>query len=195
MSTSPLTTSPTASAWRTVIAAGGVVAALGALGYISVVIFDPDATAREAYQSPLSAVGCVAATLGLVALVHGLLHSDLQLPRWAVLTSAAGLFFAAANAWFFGTAILAITDHTSNAIFDDIGGSGWLLVTSAPKMILCLIGFAGLAVAGMRRHSIPTGAAALLGVAALASLIPPFPPGVILSSLAFWWIARSAAKR
>ena len=175
------------------LSAGSVLAALGAISFISVIIFYPDATPREAYKSAGSVAAGVLATCGLVIMVFSLVRWRTSLPAWAVLTAATGMFFTAANAWYFSTAINAAVSVTTDALFEDLGDSPWFFATLAPKMGLCLVGFVGLAVAGWRQHSIPRSAAVLLALAGMASAaFPAFPPGVLLASIAFYLIAGSA---
>jgi hypothetical protein len=174
---------------------GSVLAALGALSFISVIVFYPDATPREAYKSAGSVAAGVLATFGLVITVFSLLRWRTSLPTWAVLTAATGMFFTAANAWYFSTAINAAVNVTTDSRFEDLGDSPWFFATLAPKMALCLVGFVGLAVAGWRQRSIPRSAAVLLALAGLASAaFPAFPPGVLLSSVAFYLIAGSERR-
>ncbi len=181
---------------RTTLSVGSVLAALGALSFVAIIIFDPDLTNREAFKSPGSIVAGIAATFGLVITMFSLLRWRSPLPNWAILTAAAGTFFAAANAWYVGTVAVAVADATTDTSFEDLGDSTWFLAGSAPKMLLCLVGFVALGIAGWRQRSIPRGAAALLVLAGLASVVvPPFPPGVLLSSIAFYWIAGSAASK
>jgi hypothetical protein len=181
---------------RTALSVGSVLAALGALSFIAVIIFSPDLTDREAYKSPGSVVAGIAATFGLVIMMFSLLRWRTPLPNWAILTAAAGMFFAAANAWYVGTVAVAVADATTDTPFEDIGDSSWYLAGSAPKMLLCLVGFVALGIIGWRQRSIPRAAAGLLVLAGLASVvIPPFPPGVLLASIAFYLIAGSAAPK
>lgn len=180
---------------RTTLSVGSVLAAIGALSYIAVIIFEPDLTNREAFLSPGSVVAGVAATFGLVMMMFSLLRWRTPLPSWAILTAAAGMFFAAANAWYVGTMAVAVADATTDTPFEDIGESAWFLAGSAPKMLLCLVGFVALGIAGWRQRSIPRAAAVILVLAGLASVaIPPFPPGVLLASIAFYLIAGSASS-
>lgn len=176
---------------RTVLAVGGVVGALGALAYISAVVLYSDTAPSDAYREPLTIVASVVGTIGALILAYGLVRSTIRAPQWALATAAAGLIFAAINAWTFGTLLPGIADVVSSETFDEIGESGWVMVSLAPKMVLSLVGFVAIAVSGWRTRSIPRGAAALLVVAGIASLIPPFPPGLVVASLALFWIAQA----
>jgi predicted branched-subunit amino acid permease len=62
----------------------------------------------------------------------------------------------------------------------------------APKILLGLVGFLALAIAGWRRRAISRGACVLLVLTAVVSLLPPYPPTGILAGLAIAWAARSA---
>jgi hypothetical protein len=158
------------------LSVGSVIAALGALSFISVIIFYPDATPREAYKSAGSVAAGVLATFGLVAMVFSLLRWRTSLPTWAILTAATGMFFTAANAWYFSTAINAAVNVTTDSRFEDLGDSPWFFATLAPKMVLCLVGFVALGIAGWRQPSIPRSAAVLLVLAGVASAaFPAFP--------------------
>ena len=105
-------------------------------------------------------------------------------------TASAGLLFTAAIAWFNGTRIVAVANGNTDAQFDDIGTSAWIVIMAAPKMILGLVGFLALAVTGWRDRSLSRPASILLALGALASLLPPFPPGVLLVSIGLILVAR-----
>jgi hypothetical protein len=166
---------------------GAVFVTIGSLAFISVNNLPP----REAYDHPISIAGGVVATIGILLLSLGLMRWRTTLPGWAVVTSAAGIWFAGPLAWSQSTVIVAAANNTDNQLFDDLFfESPWVFGGMAPKTVLCLIGFLGLAVAGWRQRTIPRPAAAL-GTAGIASVWPPYPPSLILASLAFFLIART----
>jgi hypothetical protein len=167
---------------------GSVLAALGSLGYISLNWMD---SPREAYMHSVGIVSCMVATAGIVVLALAVARWRTSLPGWAVLTAAAGLVFTAAGAWFFATGIVAIGEYTDDDLFEEIGTHGWMVAIWIPKIILCLIAFATLAVAGWRSRAIPRAASVAFGIAAVASLMPVHPPGILLASLAFFLVSRT----
>jgi hypothetical protein len=170
---------------------GSVLAALGSLGYISLNSID---SAREAFMHPVNVVSSMVATAGIVVLALALPRWRTSLPGWAVFTSAAGLVFTAAAAWFFATGIVAIGEHTDDELFDQIGTSGWSFAIWAPKVLLCLVGFAAFAISGWRSGAISRSACVAFGLAAVAALMPAFPPSVLLASLAFFLVSRTAPE-
>ncbi len=171
------------------VAAGSVIAALGALMYISVGVLQTG-TSREDFASPINIAGSIIATIGIAIILQALAGQRALGPSWAVTTASAGLLFTAAIAWFNGTGIVAVANGTTDAQFDDIGVSAWIVIMAAPKMILGLVGFLALAVTGWRDRSLSRPASILLALGALASLLPPFPPGVLLVSIGLILVAR-----
>ncbi len=167
---------------------GSVLAALGSLGYIGGNSID---SPREAFMHPVSIVSCIVATTGIVVLALAVARWRTSLPDWAVLTAAAGLVFTAAGAWFYGTGIVAIGEYTDDELFEKIGTHGWMWAMWIPKVVLCLIAFATLAVTGWRSRAIPRVSSAAFGLAAVASLMPVHPPGILLASLAFFLVSRT----
>jgi hypothetical protein len=171
------------------LTAGSVIAALGALMYISVGVLQTG-TSREDFASPINIAGSIMVTIGIAFILQALARQRALGPSWAVTTASAGLLFTAAIAWFNGTGIVAVANGTTDAQFDDIGVSAWIVIMAAPKMILGLVGFLGLAVTGWRDRSLSRPASILLALGALASLLPPFPPGVLLVSIGLILVAR-----
>lgn len=168
---------------------GSVIAALGALMYISVGVLQTG-TSREAFASPINIAGSIIAAIGIAIILQPLVRQRVLGPSWALTTASAGLLFTAAIAWFNGTGIVAVANGTADAQFDDIGASAWIVIMAGPKMILCLVGFLALAVTGWRDRSLSRAASVLLALGALASLLPPFPPGVLLVSVGLILVAR-----
>ncbi len=172
----------------TVTAVGAVFAALGSVGYISLNFVD---SPREAYAHPMSVVSGALATLGAVLLAFALVRWRTPLPARATTSAAAGLVMVAAHAWFLGTGIVDIADHTDDELFEKTV-SVWInLVMAAPKMVLGLVAFLGLAIAGRRQRLLPRSSAVLLGAAGVLSLWPPYPPALLLASLALFLVSRS----
>jgi hypothetical protein len=171
----------------TVTAVGAVFAALGSVGYISLNGLEP----REAFLHPISVVAGALATLGAVLLAFALVRWRTPLPAWATTAAAAGLVMVAAHAWFLGTGIVDIADHTNDEMFEKTV-SVWIgLVMAAPKMLLGLVSFLGLAIAGRRQKLLPRSSALLLGTAGVLSLWPPYPPALLAASLALFLVSRS----
>lgn len=180
------------SALTLVFSLGAAIVIAGSLGYVAMNSLAP----REASLHPVGVAGTMLATLGCLALSLALAQwRQTEVPRWAVLTSAAGIWFAGAVAWSHSTVIVAAATKTSNEEFDNLFfADPWVLGGMAPKSVLCLIGFLGIALAGWRTRSTPRSAAALFALAGVVSLWPPFPPGLILASLALVIVARSESK-
>ncbi|MCI1261498.1 MAG: hypothetical protein LKG20_04305 [Tetrasphaera jenkinsii] len=173
---------------------GAVLSAAGSVGYIAMNFYD--GSPRDAYSHPLGIVASFLGAAGALCLALALVRWRTSLPQWAVTGAAVGLIATSANAWYFCTGIVGLADHTSDALFMEILTSPWVFVMAAPKMILCLVTFAALAVSGWRDRSIPRLASIVLGVGAVLSLIPPHPPGLLMAALAFFVISRGevAAK-
>jgi hypothetical protein len=187
-STSSAAEVSTESSLSTVTAVGCVLATLGSIVYISLNGLEP----REAYAHPLSIVSGAVTTIGIMLLSLALMRSRTTLPGWAVASSAAGLWVAGATAWSSSTVMVAVAVKTDNGLFEKIlFNSPWLFVQMGPKSLLCLVGFLALAISGWRNQSISRPAAAALGVAGVLSIWPPYPPGLILASLALFLIARA----
>jgi hypothetical protein len=193
LSTATATGSRTISA-RQALSIGSILSIVGAAGYVATPIVNSDATAREAFASPINIAGSLIATVGLLFILYAFARDAVPGPSWAVVVSATGIFFAAAMTWFFATGMVAVTGFTTDNLFDDISSSGWNLIMALPKMLFCLIGFLGLAIAGWKQGTLPRAACVFLALAAVASIIPPFPPGVILASIALLLIARSPSR-
>jgi hypothetical protein len=184
---------PTESALnaRMVLVAGSLLSIIGSAGYAATVIVDSDASAREAFAAPINIVSCFLVTAGLLMILYAFARGRIHGPGWAIVVSATGLFFAAAMTWFFSTGIVAVSQVTTDQQFDDIGNSAWNIMMAAPKMLLCFVGFGAVAISNWKSRSMPRSASAFLGVGALASLLPPFPPGVLLISIGLLIAARS----
>ena len=150
-------------------------------------------TPREVYALPLSAATSAIATLGLVILGITVARWRVDLPAWARTVTAAGLFMTAASSWFFATGIVAFAQATDDKTFDEVGASTWIMVMTLPKMLLCLVGFATLAVSGWRNRTLPRPASVALAVAALLSLIPPYPPGIVFAAAGLFLASRATA--
>lgn len=178
-------------ALATAYSVGAILSVVGSIGFISTNGMEP----REAYLAPASVVGCALAGLGCLILTLTLTQWRTTLPRWAVMTTAAGIWLAGSFALMQCTLVVAAAKKTDNALFDDLFfDSPWTLGAMASKSVLCLVGLLALAVSGWRRRSVPRPAAGLLGLAAVVSIWPPFPPGLILFSVAAFLIARSGVS-
>ena len=75
-------------------------------------------------------------------------------------------------------------------VFDKLNESSGLIVFMVPKSLLGLVGFGALAIAGLRSGALPKVAALLLGLGAIAFVLPPFPPGLVLISIGLILAAR-----
>lgn len=187
-STSPRPDLRTESSLSTVTAVGCVLATLGSIAYMSMNGMEP----REAFVHPFSIASGMVTTIGILLLSLGLMRWRTTLPGWAVVACAAGFWAAGANAWSLSTVTVAAAVKTTNEEFENLFfESPWVLLELVPKSLLCLVGFLALAITGWRRRSIPRPVAALLGLAGVLSIWPPYPPGLIVASLALFLIARA----
>jgi hypothetical protein len=185
------TTSASSHATATALAVGTVLATLGSIVYISL----NHGTPRDTFSNPVSTVAGITATVGVVILSLTLARWRTTLPTWALLVAAAGLMIVAANAWFLATGIRAISDHTTDQEFERlIFEAPWIFVMHAPKMVLGLVGYVALGVAGWQQRSLPRPSSVLLVLAGVASLWPPYPPGLLLASAALFIASRSGAR-
>lgn len=136
----------------------------------------------ESFLLPAAVIGSGVAAVGLVLLLHFVPRLFATLPGWVLGLVVAALAATLVLAWFDATGVVGIATATDDAVFDEIGASAGLLALMAPKSVLGLVGFGALAVVGRRSGVLRTGAAALLGLGALVSLLPPYPPGLLLIS-------------
>lgn len=184
-------TSTSTSTVSTMLAVGSVLSALGCVAFMT----QNGAEPRESYATALNTATGTIATLGSVTLLLTLARWRSTLPAWAQLSAAGNLVFVSAAAWFQGTGIRAISDHTSNEEFKRLMFEApWLLVMTVPAMVLGLVGFVALGVAGWRQRSLPRTASALLILGGVASALPVYPPGLLIVSVALFIASRSMAR-
>jgi hypothetical protein len=185
------TTSVSSHGTATALAVGSVLTVLGSIAYIAL----NSGTPRDSFSNPLSTVAGALTTVGAVVLALTLANWRTALPAWALMVAAAGLVIVAANAWFQATGIRAISDHTTDQEFERlIFEARWIFVMHVPKTVLGLVGYVALGVAGWRQRSLPRSSSVLLVLAGVASLWPPYPPGLLLASAALFIASRSAAR-
>ena len=72
--------------------------------------------------------------------------------------------------------------------------ASWIFVMHVPKTVLSLVGYVAVGVAGWRQRSLPRSSSVLLVQAGVASLWPPYPPGLLLASAALFIASRSATR-
>ncbi|MGH3715101.1 MAG: hypothetical protein ACRDT4_16805 [Micromonosporaceae bacterium] len=187
------TTSLSSNGIATAFAVGSVLASVGCVAYIAMNGMPP----REAYLHPVNSVGAVSATVGVVVLALALARwRTTTLPAWAILCAAAGLVMIAPNAWFDATGVRAVAGQVDNAEFERLFfEEPWILAMLVPKAVLGLVGFIALGLAGWRHQSLPRSSGVLLVLAGVASLWPPYAPGLLLASAAFFVASRSTATR
>ena len=161
---------------------GAAASLLGSLAFISTVLGKEGLTPRESFLLPVGVAGCVIASAGLVVLLGAVPALLAAFPRWVRALVSATLGFTLASAWFNATAVVAIATHTSDPVFDDIGASVALVAFMAPKAVLGLVAFGSLAALGLRRGLLSRPVAALFALAAVLSLLPPFPPALVVAS-------------
>jgi hypothetical protein len=169
---------------------GAAASLLGSLAFISTVLGKEGLTPRESFLLPLGVAGCVIASVGLALLV-GVVPALLSaFPGWVRAVVSATLAFTLASAWFNATAVIGIATHTSDPVFDEIGASAALVAFMAPKALLGLVAFGALAMLGLRRRLLRRHVAAVFALAAVASLLPPFPPALVLASVGLLLMGR-----
>jgi hypothetical protein len=154
-----------------------VVGALACLAYFSTFFLLADATAREAVGSPVLVTVNAVAALAFIVL--------------AVQLAAVGIGFVGALAWALGTLGPVTANAMTDAQFDAAADSFGLILAHLPKQVFCLVGFLWLAIAGWRQGVLAKGACIVFGIAGIVSLIPPYPPGALLATVAVVWAARS----
>jgi glucan phosphoethanolaminetransferase (alkaline phosphatase superfamily) len=170
---------------------GALAALLGSLAFIFTVLGKEGLSSREAFLIPTGIVGSAVATVGLAVLVATLPRLLKPLPQWAVMTATSALAFTLAVAWSDATTIPAIAATTTDATFDEIGTSWGLVALFAPKAVLGFIGFMSIAVTSWRMEVLSRGATVLIDLGAVAYLLPPFPPGLVLVSLGLLLASRT----
>ncbi|ONH25219.1 hypothetical protein [Pseudofrankia asymbiotica] len=182
-----------APAAQVAVVAGGLIGAVGAAAYISSFAVLSDLTGQEAVRSPLCVTANMLMTLGfaVVALCLPALAAHTRLPRWALLTAAAGCLSIAAVAWGAATFGVEAARVATDAQWDHRGA--FVLVAHLPKMLIGAAGLTALAVTGWRHRAVPRTACLLLGLTtAVALLLPPYPPTALLAGLGLAWLARTA---
>lgn len=192
-STVPVTDRPAPG--RTAVTAAALIGAIGCAGYISTLFLLSDLSIREAARSPLTIASNLIVAIAFAALavsLPGLRHST-ALPGWALVVTAVGCAGITAIAWATGTLAVHAAGLLTETQIEQT--SIWFDLFQGPQVLPCTVGFVALAITGWRRHAIPRGAAALLAVAGLLSVVPAYPPGAIVGALAITWVARSAAAR
>lgn len=180
---------------RTAVTAAGVVAALACAGYISGFVFMSDLSTAEAVRAPVTVAECLLAGTAylVIAITLGGLAQVTALPRWTLTLAAAGCGLIAIQAWMYGTIAADLARLLPEQQFEQMPDQAVLMqLLYLPMGVVCLVGFAALAVVGWRRRALPKGVCALLVVAGLASLLGPFPPVGLLGGLALCWLARAA---
>lgn len=186
--------SPTRATTRDVAgptALGCVLLTVGSLGYMASGVLTGGEAGGAGFRHPLNAPASALAALGATILTLTIATwRPTSLPRWATQLAAAGMVFVAAAAWSSATLLVSLARTvTDDETFLAAVASPWGLAFLAPKAVL-LVAFLALAVVGWRSGGIPRGASIVLVLAGLLSLWPPFPPGGILTALAFYLISR-----
>jgi hypothetical protein len=177
----------------TLLTASSVLCIIGSLAYASVVVLEPDATDRAAFSSPTGIAGCILASVGLALAIIHLANHPASPNGWSHRVTTTAIAFTLATAWFSGTAIIAIGDHTTDEQFESIGSSGWTMMFLAPKMLLGPIGLIGWAITARRARRLQRSSAIALAIAGIAALLPPFAPGVLVLGIALGLIARQTS--
>lgn len=188
MSVSPSPT-PAKATPAAAVMSGSALAFAGAAVILAWSFLNWDDSSREVVTGPGEVIGCALAAAGVLALMFALPGMLGGLAPWAVRTLVAGLAFVLVDAWYNGTIAVGVAREIDDATYDTIYQSAWALAFSLPKMLLCLVGSVGLAVSGWRTARMSRPVAVLLAVGGVASVIPPFMPGILVSSIAYFLIA------
>lgn len=179
---------------RTAVASAGLAGAVGSGAYISGVIVLNDLDMAEAMRAPLTITASLVAGLAFLTLCVTLagLAGHSALPRWALSIAAAGCGFIAMQAWAYGTFVADAASKLGDTQFERLAETSVLLeLMYRPMGVVCLVGFAAVAIIGWRRRAMSRGACVVLALAGVAALLGPFPPVGLLSGLALAWTARS----
>lgn len=187
----PLTTSSARQA--TIV--GSIFGFLGAISVFAWSALHWDDSSREVVTGAGAIAGCVIAAAGAALLLIALPRILEGLATWAIIATVLGLVFTVADAWYAGTVAVGVANEIDDATYNVIFESAYTLLFSLPKMLLCCAGLIGLAVSGWRTGLVSRPLAILLAVAGVASLVPPFMPGLLVASIAFLLLARAQANR
>jgi hypothetical protein len=190
----PAADTAASSATRTAVIAAALVGAVASAGYVSGVVFASGMTDSEGQRAPLTVTESLLTGSAYVVLAISLLNlaNGSRLPRWPLALSAAACSFVAVQAWTTGTIFAWLATELPEATFDSINQNTFLFNAYVyPMGVLCLIGYASLAIVGWRREAFSRGASVLLILAGLIALLGPFPPTGILGALGLAWVARS----
>jgi hypothetical protein len=182
------------STTRTIITAAGLAGAVACAAVIASWFLFANLTRADATLEPLSVVGGLIAGAAFAVLAATLpsLSATGRLPRTPLVLAALACAFLAIPAWTSGTVLPHLAAHTTAAQYEQLGHADFrLLLLDLPMIVLGIVGFISLAVAGWRRRAIPRGASVLLILAGLATLMGDFPPAGVLAGLALAWTARS----
>ncbi|HET7737395.1 MAG TPA: hypothetical protein VFK32_02360 [Tepidiformaceae bacterium] len=176
---------------RAAVMAGSTLTFFGAITIFAWSFLNWDDSTREVVTGPGEFIGCALAAVGGVLLLLALPRVLTGLAPGAVAASIAALAFVLVDAWYNGTVAIAVANQVDDGTYDTIIRSGWAFLFSLPKMLLGLAGFIGLAVSGWRTGLVSRPLAVLLAVGGVASLVPPFMPGILIASIAFFLLARA----
>ena len=189
-----ITSTKTATASAPTMLASATTAAVGSAAYITSQFFLADLTDREAMASTFLVVTNAVVALAFLALALQLPTAPglRGLPGWALAVSALGLAFVGALAWGLATIGAASAGLMTDAQFASADGDIVFMLAFIPKMILCAVGLSALALVRWQRGTIAKRTCVVLGLAALASLLPPYPPGALLAAIGLAWAVRSA---
>jgi hypothetical protein len=180
-----------------IVMAGSALAFAGAAVILGWSFLHWEDSSRPLVTGPGEVLGCALATAGVLALIFVLPGVLRGFTPWAINAAVAGLGFVLVDAWYNGTIAVGVAREIDDATYDTIYQSGWALAFSLPKMLLCFVGGLGLAVSGWRSGRVSRAVAVLLAVGGLASLIPPFMPGILVTAIAYFlvaWPGRRSAE-
>lgn len=170
---------------------GGVLLAVGSLGYVVAGVLVGGEPGRAGYLHPLNAPASASAAAG-AALLAGVLARwrPPGVRAWVMWLSALGMASLASGAWLSATVLVGLASQApSDEAFLASGTSWWALLFLAPKASL-LVGLTVLVIRGGRRVLGSRVACVLLVLAGLLSLWPPFPPSGVLAGLGLVLVAR-----
>ncbi len=177
--------------WTGTVTAAALAGFLSAAAFIAGFALLSGHSFREGMLTPYSIINNVVSTIafGVLAASVPTLRRVVDVPAWALYTSAAALAAVAAMSWSLATMAPDMAKFVSDKEFDTF--TVFLVLFPLPKMILGLVGFTALGVSGWRRRAIPRGASVLLILAGVASLWWAYPPGALLACLAFARIVKA----
>jgi hypothetical protein len=155
ITTSPSATAQSIAGTRRAVTVACLVGAVASAGFIAGLIVLHDRSLAELARTPVTVAECLVAGLAFIVLAISLsgLAGATELPSWVRSTVAVGCAFVAIQAWASGSVIANVANRVSDAEFDRLGESTFLLqLLTIPMVATCLVGFVALRIVGWRRR-------------------------------------------